>query len=322
MSQSKNKKVLRAVRRPFEWTGIFLATLIVPCLTVKGCDRVASLVAWVGINFMQRDKRVARANLKIIYGERLTPHREHVIIYHSFRNMAAVAVKLFWICRNSRRRLEQLILADQQIADIIREAHPSINISAHIGNWELLSQICILNGVPMTSVAKSIGSKAMTSRLRRIRSCIGQTIVPHEGALHRLVYALRHNSSLGLLVDQLTPVKQGGAWLKFFGIHVDVSISPARLSRRLNVPIIVAWSRPLKDGRYKIEFLKRFDPDPDVDDITRSQEILDLFEQIIRRHPSCWALNYRRWRTVHPDDPPERYPFYARKRNKNNVFSN
>ena len=165
----------------------------------------------------------------------------------------------------------------------------------------------------MTSIAKDIGSSAMTSRLKKIRSCIGQTIVPHEGALKRLVYALRHNSSLGLLVDQHTPISKGGAWLTFFGVPVNVSIAPAVLSRKFNVPILVAWSRPLKDGRYKIEFLKRFDPDPNIDDLTRSQEIINLFEKIIRKNPACWALNYRRWRTIRPGDSPADYPYYAGK---------
>ena len=312
MSQKTSKVIRRKLRRPFEWTGIYLATLIVPCFTLKGCQRLASLIAHFGMLFCERDKQVARSNLRVIYGNRISPYREKIIIYHAFRNMSAVLVKLFWISRHSRKRIEWLNMTNMKIQTAVTQNQPSINISAHIGNWEMLSQACILHGVPMTTVANDIGSTSMNKRLTKIRSCIGQTIVPKEGALKKLVYALRHNSSLGLLVDQHTPEKIGGVWLKFFGISVDVSTAPATLSRKLRVPIIVAWSRPLKDGCYKIEFLKKFEPDPDVDDVTRSQEIITLFEKVIRRHPSCWALNYRRWRTIRPGDDPARYPFYAR----------
>jgi len=289
-----------------------MATLIIPCITLKGCMRLADFFARFGVLFCSRDKLVAKANLRVIYGGRITPYREKVIIFHSFRNMAEVLIKLVWTTRNSRSRIERLTIIDPSIAKAIKDANPSINISAHIGNWEMLSQSCILNGVPMMTVAKDIGTSAMTTHLTKIRSSIGQKIVAKDGALRHLIHALRDGSSLGLLVDQHTPLKQGGAWLDFLGLPVDVSITPAALSRKLKVPILVAWSRPLKDGRYKVEFIKRFDPDPAVDDITRSQEIIKLFEKVIRRHPACWCLNYRRWHGIRPGDDPSSYPYYAK----------
>lgn len=312
MAQNGFKRTLRMIRRPFEWTGIFLSFLIIPCLTRKGCQRLSRFGAHIGMLFCARDKAVARANLEVIYGNRLTAYRVKTITYHCFRNMTAVLVDLFWTSRNSRKRLEQLTVADPSVIAQVKKAMPSINISAHIGNWEMLSQTCVLNGVPMTTVMQGIGSSAMTKRLSLTRSVIGQKIVPNEGALRHLIYALRHGSSLGLLVDQHTPVRHGGAWLTFFGLPVDVSIGPAILSRKLKVPILVAWSRPLKNGCYKVELLKVFDPDPAVDDITRSQEIISLFETVIRRHPSFWCLNYRRWRGIPAGDDPARYPYYAR----------
>jgi len=274
--------------------------------------RLAGFFARFGMLFCNRNKSVAKANLRVIYGGRITPYREKVIIYHSFRNMAAVLINLIWTSRNSRSRLERLTVIVQASAKAIKDANPSINISAHIGNWEMLSQACILNGVPIMAVAKDIGTSAMTMRLSKIRSSIGQKIVAPDGALRHMISAIRDGSSLGLLVDQHTPLTQGGAWLDLFGLPVDVSISPSTLSRKLKVPILVAWSRPLKDGRYKVEFIKRFDPESAVDDITRSQEILKLFEKVIRRHPACWCLNYRRWRGIRPGDDPSSYPYYAK----------
>ncbi len=312
MAQNCCKRIIRKVRRPFEWIGIYLSFLIVPCFTRNGCQRLACFGAHIGMLFCSKNKAVAKANLQVIFKGRITPYREKIIIYHSFRNMTAVLVDLFWTSRDSRKRLEQLTVIDPDMIARIKESRPSINISAHMGNWEMLSQACVLNGVPMMTVAKDMGSSAMTRRLFATRSVIGQKIVAIDGSLRHLVYALRHGSSLGLLVDQHTPVNKGGAWLNFFDVPVVVSIGPANLSRKLTVPILVAWSHPLKNGCYKVEFLKKFDPDPAVDDITRSQEILTLFETVIRRHPSCWCLNYRRWRTIRPGDDPALYPYYAR----------
>ncbi len=300
------------VRRPFEWIGIFLAAAIIPCLTRRGCLRLASFLAGCGMLFLRRDRSVAQANLRIMYGSRITPRRERVIVYHCFRNLAVVLVTLFWISRKSRERIARLTVTDPAMIALMKQAQPSVNVSAHMGNWELLSQTSVLNGVPIMTVAKEIGSSAMNSLLEKIRCAIGQIIVPKDGALKRLVYAMRDNISLGLVVDQHTSIREGGVWLTFFGLPVSVSIAPAALSRKFNAPIIVAWSRPLKNGTYKTVFLKKFDPAPDPDDTVRSQEIVDLFERVIRRHPSCWTLNYRRWRTMRPGDDPARYPYYAK----------
>ncbi len=304
------------LRRPFEWTGILIAFLIVPCFTLKGCIRMACFMAHFGMIFSKRDKSVARANLRVIYGKRISPYREKIIIYHAFRNMSTVLVILFWISRHSKKRIEQLTDIKPEITELFKQATPSINVSAHIGNWEMLSQAGVLNGIPMTTVAKDIGSSSMTRSLSRIRSSIGQKIIPKKGALKQLVYALRHNSSLGMVIDQHTPVREGGVWLKFFDLPVDISIAPATLSRKMNVPIIIAWARPLKDGRYSIEYLKKLDPESDIDDLERSQEIISVFEKVIRRYPSCWALNYRRWRLIRPGDDPSLYPYYARMERK------
>ncbi len=310
------KKIIRVLRRPFEWIGILLAFLIIPFFTLKGCLRTASFMARLGMIFAEKDKDIARANLRIIFGNRITPYREKVLIYHAFRNMSLVLIQLFWISRHSKKRIDQLTVITPEFTKLLQQVRPSINISAHIGNWEVLAQAVVLKDVPMMTVAKEIGSPSMTNRLSRVRSSIGQKIVLTDGALKRLVHALRHDSSLGILIDQRTPIKEGGVWLNFFNLPAEVSIAPAMLSRKINVPIIIAWARPLKTGQYSIEYIKKLDPDPNVDDLVRSQEILSILEGLIRRHPSCWALNYRRWRSIYPGDDPARYPFYAQRKNK------
>jgi CheY-like chemotaxis protein len=94
--------------------------------------------------------------------------------------MSAVLVNLFWTSRNSRKRLEKLIILEKSVVAMIKQANPSINISAHIGNWEMLSQACVLHGIPMMTVAKEVGTSAMNQRLCEVRSVIGQKIVQKE----------------------------------------------------------------------------------------------------------------------------------------------
>jgi lauroyl/myristoyl acyltransferase len=75
-----------------------------------------------------------------------------------------------------------------------------------------------------------------------------------------------------------------------------VSAAPAFFAAKGKAPIVVAWSRPLKDGHYRCEVVDVI-PAADARDIWgTTQRCLKDLEKIIRRHPSCWVLNYNCFR--------------------------
>ena len=84
--------------------------------------------------------------------------------------------------------------------------------------------------------------------------------------------------------------------MRFFGRPVPVSAAPAFFSAKGKVPIVVAWSRPLADGRYRCELVSSYGPDEARDVWLTSQRIASDLERVIRRHPSCWVLNYNAFR--------------------------
>ena len=306
------KRTYRTLRRPLEWGFIWLALAVIPPLSLAGILRLSRCLADACYTFDKRGKAIARANLHLMFGSRMTPVRERAITRRAYRNMARVLVNVIWMSRDTRARMTDQVSFDPHVLEALRRNKPAVTVSAHFGNWEILSQACVANGIPMMSVSKEIGTPEMTAHLIRLRSTIGQQLVPAEGALRRLLYALKHGTSIGLLIDQHTPVREGGAWVTFFGVPAGISMAPAALARKTKTPIIFAWSRPLKDGRYRIEPGQIFFPDPHVGDAERAQQLACAFESVIRRHPSLWCLNYRRWRCIRPGDDPARYPFYAR----------
>jgi len=312
MAQKRIKKIYRHLRKPFEWFLVWLGEMIIPPLSLSGLLRFSRWIGDIAYTFDRQGRAIAHANLKLIFGKRITLPRERAITRRAYRNMARVLMNIFWMSRDTLKRLQQTVTFSPCVLEELRARQPAITVSAHIGNWEILSQACVSKGIPMMSVAKTTGSDELTARLTRFRSTIGQQIVPSEGAVRHLMQALKHGTSIGLLIDQHTHVWQGGAWVKLFGIPAGISLVPAALSRKFQVPIIFAWSRPYKDGRYRIEPGQIFSPAPQQDDTATTQEIARAFERVIRKHPSLWCLNYRRWRYILPDDDPARYPCYAR----------
>ena len=301
------------MRRPLEWFGISLAKALIPRLSLRSVVRLADFISMLSPVLDRRGWKIARANLRVMFGARMTPVRERLIIKRSYRTMVRTVLNLFCTLRDTRERILAQVEFDPGTLALIRDHQPAVMQSAHLGNWELVAQGGVAHGIAIMCVAKQIGSEAMSDLLTHQRILIGQEIIPVEGAVRPLIRMLKSGKSVGLLIDQHMAIAEGGTVCTFFGLQVCVSMTPATLSRKLGVPILFVWARPLKHERYRIECSDVFLPDPSIPDPVRTQQLSDAIERVVRRHPSNWCLTYRRWRRIGPGEEPARYPFYARR---------
>ncbi|MGN0855338.1 MAG: lysophospholipid acyltransferase family protein [Kiritimatiellia bacterium] len=298
MSSRTSKVLMRTLRRPFEWLGVGLGYLVLANLPHRGLFRVCDFISRLMYRFDTRGRKLAMKNLAVIFGDRLAhrPAYAEKIIRRSYRNMARAVGHAFWTCRHARRRVQAVGVMSARGRAWLQANRPAVTVSGHLGCWEIMSQLAFLEGHPMMSVAKKIGTDGMTKLLMKARMSIGQEIVPAEGAFRALMGGLRDGKSLGLLVDQAVSPKDGGIWIRFFGRPVPVSAAPAFFAAKCKVPIIVAWSRPLKDGRYRCDCIGAYTPAEARDLWGMTQRIAADLESVIRRHPSCWVLNYNVFR--------------------------
>lgn len=289
------KVLKRKVRLPFEWLGIGLGALVlsnVPHRVLLGLCDFGSAVFY---RFDRRGRELSRANLRQMLGVELTPRREDLILRRAYRNMARTIGHIFWTSRAAAHRAAAVGELSPASLAILAAHRPGITVSGHVGNWEILSQLVSLQGRRIVSVAKPIGTPRMTELLMKSRRSIGQDIVPAAGAFKHLMQGLKDGADIGLLVDQYVDPKDGGVWVRFFGRPICVSVAPAFLCAKTHAPILVAWSRPLKAGRYRCEFIKPFAYEKGMDIWGRTQAVIATLESVIRRHPSIWVLNYRYW---------------------------
>ena len=293
---------------PFEWFGIGVALCIIPWLPRRGlfcfCDFLSALMYL----FDRRGRRRALENLRIVRGTctglegtfdfdpdkaAYDPTRaERLVVRRSYRNSARSVGYAFWTCVRAKARCAAAGEMDAPTKAFLAAHRPAITVSGHLGCWEILSQLAFLEGHRMMSVAKRIGTRGMMALLMKVRRSIGQEIVPAAGAFKPLMQGLKDGKSLGLLVDQSVARRKGGIWITLFGRPFAASPAPAFFAAKAKVPVIVAWSRPLADGRYRCEFLTEHAPEEARDIRGLTQKIADELGAVIRRHPSCWILNY------------------------------
>ncbi len=314
----RQKNLLRHLRLPFEWIGIGLGYLVFAFLPFRALLAVCDFASAVMYFFDRGGRRLALCNLRIIENSKrsLEPaatnsqfsilinsqfdptSRESKIIRRSYRNMSRTIGYAFWTCRRAKARARRAGVMSDEGKAFLAANKPAITVSGHMGCWEILSQLAFLEGHAMMSVAKDIGTSAMTKLLMKARRSIGQEIVHADGAFRPLMQGLKDGRSLGLLVDQVVKPKNGGIWVYFLGRPMPVSAAPAFFSAKGKAPIAVAWSRPLKDGRWRCEVLAEYPCSAARDVWGMTQRCLKDLERVIKRHPSCWVLNYRYFRKI------------------------
>jgi lauroyl/myristoyl acyltransferase/lipopolysaccharide biosynthesis glycosyltransferase len=307
--QSLGKSLKRALMWPFEWLGIGLGALLFANLPHRALLALCDVASSVMYLFDRHGRRLALENLRVVRGRRpwswpppprFDPDRapfdptpaEAKILRRSYRNMARTVGHVFWTLRDARRRVAEVGEMDERCRVLLAAHKPVVTVSAHLGCWEILSQLALLQGHDMLSVAKRIGTPTMTRLLMKARQSIGQEIVPADGAFRPLLKGIRAGKSLGLLVDQTVSPRDGGIWVWFCGRPLCVSAAPAFFAAKANAPIAVAWSRPLKDGRYRCEYVDAIGASEARDVAATTQRCATAIERVIRRHPSCWVMNY------------------------------
>ena len=306
------KRIKHAIEFPFEWFGIWLGLLAMTSLSHRLMFALCDAAAAVMYRFDRVGRRRSLETLHVVLGQsrggegtadyavecmpyRPTP-REKKIIKGSYRNMARTVGHAFWTCRRAEERVREVGVMSEAGREFLRKHSPVVTVSGHIGCWEILSQLAFLEGHRMMSVAKNIGTRGMTRLLMKARRSIGQEIVPADGAFRPLMAGIKAGKSLGLLVDQTVDADEGGVWVRFFGRPIPVSAAPAFFAAKAKAPIAVAWSRPLKDGRYRCEVLDVISPEEARDVWRTTQRCAADLERIIRRHPSRWVMNYNFFR--------------------------
>ena len=310
----RSKLVKHVIMTPFEWLGIMIGLLVLPPLSHRLMLAVCDFASVAMYKLDRRGRRRSLEMLHVVLGKgqcgegtarfdaERTPYlptrREEKIIRGSYRNMARTVGHAFWTCRNAAARVRKAGVMGDAGRKFLRENNPAVTVSGHIGCWEILSQLAFLEGHRMMSVAKDIGTSGMTRLLMKARRSIGQEIVPADGAFRPLMAGIRSGKSLGLLVDQAVDANEGGVWVRFFGRPMSVSAAPAFFASKAKAPIAVAWSRPLRDGRYRCELVDTISAD-EARDIWRTTQrcAMDL-ERVIRRHPSLWVMNYNFFRNM------------------------
>lgn len=298
---------------------VFLARLglailpFCPRWMILACARLMGIIA---CHCAPNQRRLTMANLEIAFRQRKSMVEKKRMAVQTFQNMALVFLDFFWFARHTRERVRKYIKMDPSVPACFPPP-PAVVVTAHFGNWELMSRAFTAHGYLHVAVVAPLANPDVDVMFNKFRAAGDAEVVPMRGAVRGALQAIRRGLLVVILLDQNTKPEEGGVFVDFFGLPCPMSTVAAILAERKKVPVIAVFCRAQWDGYYTFYALPQFKLDflsGDAPDFAGqiTQQIAATFQQEIEKYPEQWMWMYKRWKHIKPGMPANAYPYYAK----------
>lgn len=265
---------------------------------------LAAVIYWV----WPRLRRVGLFNLCLAFPE-WDDRRRRRVLSGLFRGFGRMLADFSHFPRLTRENVEKLIIYDgfENFARAREQGKGVLFLTAHFGNWELSSFAHGLYGYPLNFLVRELDNPLLDAFINRYRCLSGGHAIEKRESAREILRALQRGEAVGILADQ-NMLSSEGVFVEFFGRLACTTSAPARLARKLGVPIVlglVIWDEKLKKYRLRfdsVEWIKCDDPEEEI--LANTANFTRRLEDYVRRYPDQWLWVHRRWKTRPPGEPP------------------
>jgi KDO2-lipid IV(A) lauroyltransferase len=198
-----------------------------------------------------------------------------------------------WIRHIRMRRLEEAL-------DLVLSDRPTILVTGHYGNWEVLGYLLAMLGIDLSAIARPIDNPLVNDYLLGVRQRKGLRIITKWGATEEAVEVLGRGGTLGFIGDQNAGSK--GMFVPFFSRLASAYKSIGLLALRFNASVVCGYARRVGAG---------FEFEVGATDIIRPEDWADqpdplyyltarytrAIEQMVREAPEQYLWLHRRWKS-------------------------
>lgn len=313
----------KKIRYFFEYLLILMPYYLIrlsPHFVIRMLAKTGAAFAWT---FIPVVRKIIVANLNAAFPEK---EDEWVVkigktsLFNTFYNI----LDYIWMM-GKPARMNKCLRLPEHIYDELHGCAQSgvriIFVNPHLGSWEASGIIATnIAGVKMAAIAKITRNPFLNNLLNKDnRERGGIKIIFSKGAVRETLKYLNSGTSIGTLIDQNTRLRDGGVFVKMFGLQVTASRAPATLwnyCRANDIPVKVIYGTTLRSGDLltpEMDFLSK-DYSEYPDDTAIIQELTAITEKYVRLYPEQYLWLYQRFKYLPRDITPElrsRYPFYA-----------
>lgn len=295
-------KKVSLFKRLERWAGyslILLFQFLVKQAGPRGTAFWGKVLGFLFYNLSSRYRKIALKNLQMVFPERSLKENQK-IARNVFANFGMTATEFLRMPSMTENEFTERVTFEgiEYFDAALAEGNGVLVVTAHFGNWELMSARLLREGYPIDAVARDPELSDTAKLLREIRykSRTVNNIYPKNSMLP-VARALKQNRIVGVVADQHD---FNGIVLDFLGHPARTPVGPAVLALLTGAKLMTAFCYRKADYTFHIRIYPSFSPEPSGDkaaDIERIMKRLTATtEEIIREFPDQWLWFHDRWR--------------------------
>lgn len=270
----------------------FLLRLLPPGL-LRAIGTLAGLV-WYHLIPIRRRVAVENVSACITSGDR---RAAAAIVRRNFINLCRFTLE--FAARRPGYEKGASVEGDGAIRDALAAGKGAIVATAHVGNWDLNTEVGPAVGIPLHVVTRRIKLEGLQRFWDEARAGRGNTYLPRNVPIPVLLKILRDNGCVALVYDQHMP-RGRGVPVPFFGRDASTIYAPAVMHYRTGAPVFPVFGGIEPDGSYLVKVLPPVEVPPTGDLRRDSAAFMAALnrhlEDWIRAHPDQWLWAHKRWK--------------------------
>ena len=187
---------------------------------------------------------------------------------------------------------------------VATSGRPTIAVSAHFGNWEILPRVAAEFGVALGTFYRPASNPLVDRVIQTLRQkAVPQAIYFAKGAkgAREGTAMLRAGGVVGMLIDQKL---NDGIAVPFFGHDAMTTRAPASLALHFNADLIGIRTERAGPAHLRVTIETIIKPEPtdhrDADVWALTSALNARLETWIRARPQDWLWLHRRWPKENP----------------------
>jgi KDO2-lipid IV(A) lauroyltransferase len=279
---------------------VFFLSRLVPERAFVHCSRKGAALYMASSRRYRR--RIAK-NLKIAFGSSYQTEQVKAFTRKLGNHVGISVAEMFFSATPRRQDLLNRIRihGKEHLKKALALGKGVIAVSAHIGNFTLISMKMVAEGYPFIMLVKESKYKAVAKVLRMLQDKQGGRFIyikPWNEALRKILACLRRNEIVCMVTDEKK--KHSGVEVDFFGQPAATALGPAVISVRTGSPVVPVFIVRNGDGTHTIYIEPPLDRhvtnDRKEDERILTAAYTKVIERYVRAYPEQWSWINNRWR--------------------------
>ena len=243
---------------------------------------------------------IARSFPSLKYKEVLKIRRG---FYRNFCDIVAENIKFASI---SKRQLKRLAIIENP--QVLKKFHerclPLVIIGAHMGNWEIMSNIINVEGgedigydiTQLCCVYKQQHSRLSDDIVKWTRLRGGGKKLVESGLAARTILRNKEKPICYFLFSDQSPKPGSKFRVSFLGQQTFMINGPELISKAAGLPVVFMEVNKIKRGRYILRFHEITENSAECEEGFVTGKFAELLESSITSNPSNWLWSHKRWK--------------------------